>query len=234
MFERALEFVTDGTVVGLGSGRASHRFVELLGAQVREGRKIAGVPTSQATADLAKKVGIPLVELERGVELALTIDGADEVDPQLNLIKGYGRALVREKIVAAASKQLVILVGQEKLVSAIGSRGRLPIEVVPFAVPLVLDRLQALGAPGTVATVDGRSLVSDNGNTIVDCAIAACKLGGSNDPAAWELALQAIPGVVGTGLFLNAAAVVLVGDDRTFVLGEELRRPKSLVSKGTP
>src|SRR5262245_21667567 len=110
IFERALEFVADGTTVGLGSGRASHRFVELLGERVRDGLKVSGVATSQSTADLATRVGIPLVDLQPGLTLALTVDGADEVDPQLRMIKGWGRALVREKIVAAASAKLVILV----------------------------------------------------------------------------------------------------------------------------
>ena len=237
IFERALEFVVDDSVIGLGSGRASHRFVELLGERVRAGLNVNGVPTSQSTADLARKVGIPLVELEPGLELALTVDGADEVDPRLNLIKGYGRALVREKVVAAASKQLVILVGNEKLVPALGARGRLPIEVVPFAVPLVLAKVAALGAAATVWTVEGRPAVSDNGNAILDLTIANCTFAESRDPHAWELALQAIPGVVGTGLFLGSADVVLVGDDTSFVLGEELRRSasglKTSPAKGT-
>jgi ribose 5-phosphate isomerase A len=234
IFERALEFVVDDSVIGLGSGRASHRFVELLGAQVRAGRKVSGVATSQATADLARKVGIPLVELELGLELAVTVDGADEVDPRLNLVKGYGRALVREKVVAAASKQLVILVGNEKLVPALGTRGRLPIEVVPFAVPLVLAKVAALGAAASVWSVDGKPAKSDNGNAILDLTIACCTFADSRDPNAWELALQAIPGVVGTGLFLGSADIVLVGDDTTFMLGEELRRAtSSVISRAT-
>src|SRR5690242_9252074 len=114
IFERALEFVADGMVVGLGSGRASRRFVESLGQRVRDGMRVRGIPTSQQTADLATKVGIPLVTLDDVPQIDVTVDGADEVDPHLDLIKGYGRALVREKIVAGASKQLVILVGEEK------------------------------------------------------------------------------------------------------------------------
>lgn len=234
IFERALEFVVEGTTIGLGSGRASHRFVELLGERVRAGFKIAGVATSQSTADLARNVGIPLVDLEVGLTLDLTVDGADEVDPQLNLIKGWGRALVREKIVAAASAKLIILVGSEKKVPALGTRGKLPIEVVPFAVPLVLDEVAALGAKPVVWMVDGKPGVTDNGNAILDLTIEGCSFAATRDPRAWELVLRSIPGVVGTGLFLEEASVVLIGDDKSFVLGEELHRPSSVAQKGTP
>jgi ribose 5-phosphate isomerase A len=238
IFERALEFVVNDSVIGLGSGRASHRFVELLGAQVREGRKVSGVATSQSTADLARKVGIPLVELELGMELALTVDGADEVDPNLDMIKGYGRALLREKVVAWASKQLIILVGKEKLVPKLGTRGRLPIEVVPFAVPLVLGKLAAAGTVASVWSVDGKPALSDNGNFILDLTIDNCRLADTSpiefwSPKAWEPALRGIPGVVGTGLFLEMADVVLVGDDTSFVLGEELHRATTSLPKGT-
>jgi ribose 5-phosphate isomerase A len=217
IFERALEFVEEGMTVGLGSGRASHRFIELLGARVRAGLKVRGVPTSQASADLATRVGVPLVSLEEAMPLDLTVDGADEVDPQLNCIKGYGRALVREKVVAAASKRLVILVGTEKLVPVLGSRGRLPVEVVPFAVPLCLQRMRTIGCPGVLYQVDGRTFVSDNGNHLVDCTV-----GTIGQPAALELNLRLIPGVVGTGLFLQMAETVLVGDSETFELVREL------------
>src|SRR5262245_28855411 len=136
IYERALDFVRDGDTIGLGSGRASAAFIRLLGERVRGGLKVRGVPTSRASEQLAGEVGVPLVSLADGMPLAVTIDGADEVDPGLNLIKGYGRALVREKVVAAASKRLVILAGQEKIVATLGQRGRLPVEVLPFALPL--------------------------------------------------------------------------------------------------
>lgn len=232
IFERALEFVVDGTTIGLGSGRASHRFVELLGKRVRAGLKVAGVATSQSTAELARQVGVPLVNLEPGLTLSVTVDGADEVDPELNLIKGWGRALVREKIVAAASAKLVILVGKEKKVPALGTRGKLPIEVVPFALPLVIDEVATLGAEPVVWSVDGKPGVTDNGNAILDLGIGGCTFAGSHDPRAWELVLRSIPGVVGTGLFLDEASVVLIGDDQSFVLGEELHRPSSGAAKG--
>jgi ribose 5-phosphate isomerase A len=144
--ERALEMVTNGTRIGLGSGRAAQAFVKALGERVRDGRlNIYGVPTSEETARLAEQEDIPLLSLAQAGVLDLTVDGADEVDPHLDLIKGYGRALVREKIVAASSRRLVILVGDEKLVPRLGSRGKLPVEVVPFALPLCERRLRELG-----------------------------------------------------------------------------------------
>jgi ribose 5-phosphate isomerase A len=220
IFHRALEFVAEGMVVGLGSGRAATRFVELLGEKVRNGMNVRGVATSQSTAELARTAGVPLVTLTDVPHLDLTVDGADEVDPQLNLIKGYGRALVREKIVVAASKKLVILVGQEKLVPVLGSRGRLPVEVVSFAVPTFLRRAAELGCPGNVYLVNGQTWLSDNGHPIVDCQI-----GPMADPADLNRNLCDVPGVVDTGLFLKMADVVLVGDDASFELREERRRP---------
>src|SRR5262245_4881483 len=164
--EKALEYVRDGMTVGLGSGHAADRFVEALAQRVRAGLRVRGVPTSQATADLAAKRGIPLVSLEEGMPLDVTVDGADEVDPRLNLIKGYGHALVREKIVAAASRRLVILIGPEhvaeKVVDVLGRRGRLPVEVVPFALPLVQRKLDELGLPADVVMQGDAPLVSDN------------------------------------------------------------------------
>jgi ribose 5-phosphate isomerase A len=218
IYERALDFVADGAVVGLGSGRASTEFIKLVGARVRAGLHVRGVPTSQMSAELAQSLGIPLVSLEEGMPLAVTVDGADEVDPHLNLIKGYGRALVREKIVAAASRLLVILVGPGKTVPALGTRGKLPVEVVPFALPLCRARLTELGLRPVAYEVDDKPFVSDNGNTILDCGVDPI-----NDPAGLEARIRAIPGVVGTGLFLGMADVVLVGDDE-FQLKEERRR----------
>ena len=218
IYERALDFVADGAVVGLGSGRASTEFIKLVGARVRAGLRVRGVPTSQNSADLAQSLGIPLVSLEDGMPLAVTVDGADEVDPQLNLIKGYGRALVREKIVAAASRMLVILVGPGKTVPALGTRGKLPVEVVPFALPLCRARLTDLGLRPVVYELNDRSFFSDNGNLILDCGVDPI-----SDPTELEARIQAIPGVVGTGLFLGMADVVLIGDDE-FQLTEEKRR----------
>lgn len=217
---KALDFVKDGMLLGLGTGSTSAHFVRLLGERVRQGLRVKGVPTSEATRNLAEQVGVPLLEISQVDQLDLDIDGADELDPQFRLIKGGGGALLREKIVAAASKQLIILVGREKQVAKLGSRGKLPIEVVPFAVPVVLTQLKRLGIRGDLAMIDGRPLVTDNGNQIIDCAIPPL-----DDPAAFELQLRAIPGVIATGLFLQTADIVLVGDTETFILGEEHCRP---------
>jgi ribose 5-phosphate isomerase A len=221
IYERALDYVNSGSTIGLGSGRASEAFIRLLGDRVRAGLGVRGVPTSEASQHLAESVGIPLVSLEEGMPLAVTIDGADEVDPNLDLIKGYGRALVREKIVAVASQRLVILVGPGKEVPKLGNRGKLPVEVVPFALPLCRRRLADLGCAPVLWEQDSRPGVTDNGNYILDCSI-----GPLNDPRQLEAQLRAVPGVVGTGLFLAMAHAVLVGDDH-FQLLHERQRPAS-------
>ncbi len=217
IYERAVEMIADGSRVGLGSGRAASAFVRLLGERVRAGRlHIQGLPTSESTADLARQAGIPLLTLAEAGEVDVTVDGADEVDPQLNLIKGYGRALVREQIVAASSRRLVILVGEEKLVDRLGSRGKLPIEVVPFALPLCERRLQGLGCRPVLYRKDGEPFLTDNGNYIIDCGVDAIA-----DPPRLEHDLKAIPGVVGTGLFLGMADLVLVGRNDDWELKDE-------------
>ena len=213
IYERALELVPDGTVIGLGSGRAAWAFVELLGERVRSGRlRVRGVPTSEETARVAERIRRPSGgPATRPANSRVTVDGADEVDPNLDLIKGYGRALVREKIVAASSRRLVILVGEEKLVPQLGTRGRLPVEVVPFAVPLCLRRLAALGLRPVLWEENGRPGLTDNGNHILDCGTDPIP-----DAARLEADIRAIPGVVGTGLFLGMADVVLVGTGNDF------------------
>jgi ribose 5-phosphate isomerase A len=206
--QAALEFVSDGRTLGLGTGRAATAFVRALGERVRQGLDVRGVPTSEATAAVAREVGIPLLTLAEAGEIDTTFDGADEVDPQLDVIKGYGGALVREKIVAASSRRLVILVGAEKLVSKLGERGKLPVEVLDFGRALCARRLAALGCePAVRRTEDGAEYRTDNGNPILDC-----KVSGIEDPAALESAILAIPGVVGTGLFVGMADAVIVQD----------------------
>ncbi|MEX2173624.1 MAG: ribose-5-phosphate isomerase RpiA [Pirellulaceae bacterium] len=203
--ERAVEYVADGHVVGLGTGRAAAAFLEALAAQVRGGLRVRGVATSRASAELAQRLQIPLVSLDEAPEIDATIDGADEIDPHGNAIKGYGGALVREKIVAAASRRLVLLVGDEKLVPVLGSRGKLPVEVVPFGVAATARRLTNLGLVPALRMADGKPFVSDNGNQILDCGT-----GPIPQPAELEAEICAIPGVVGTGLFLGLVDVVLI------------------------
>ncbi len=204
----ALEYVRDGQVLGLGTGRAAEAFVRGLGARVAEGLSVRGIPTSGRTAALASELGIPLLRLDEVESIDTTFDGADEVDPNLDLIKGYGGALVREKIVAASSSRLVILVGPEKRVPVLGSRGKLPVEVLPFGEALCRTRLRQLGCePARRTGEDGAPCVTDNGNHILDCKIAPIE-----SPAELERAIQGIPGAVGTGLFLGLADVVVVRD----------------------
>lgn len=207
MTAMALEFIKDGDVVGLGTGRAATAFVRALGSAVKGGLQVTTVSTSRVTAALATELGIPLKTLEEVSRIDVTFDGADEVDPQLDLIKGYGGALIREKIVAASSRRLVILVGAEKLVPVLGSRGILPVEVVPFGLPLCRRRLTELGCRPTVREYDGQPFVTDNGNHILDCSISPL-----SGPASFEQAILGIPGVVGTGLFIGMADIVLVQD----------------------
>jgi ribose 5-phosphate isomerase A len=202
---QALEFVRAGDAVGLGTGRAATAFIEALGAKLSSAFQVRGVPTSQASADLAKKLGIPLIELHEVESLDVAIDGADEVDPAGNAIKGYGGALVREKIVAAAARQFVILVGEEKLVARLGTRGKIPVEVVPFAWQVTARHLAALELAPQPRMAKDQLFHTDNGNVVLDCGT-----GPLADPAALEAAIRAIPGVVGTGLFLGMATAILV------------------------
>ena len=205
--EAALDFVRDGMQIGLGTGRAATAFVEALGRRVALGLRVTGVPTSEATAALARRLHIPLAHLDEVPRLDITFDGADEVDPALDLIKGYGAAMVREKIVALSSDQLVILVGPEKLVEKIGERGRLPVEVLPFGVALVRRELVRHGLESDLRRdAQGDTLVTDNGNWILDVQLRP-----PVDARALEQAICVLPGVLGTGFFLGMADAVIVG-----------------------
>lgn len=208
---RAAALVPDGARVGLGTGRAAAAFVEQLGARVRDGLRVSGVATSEATARQAGGLGIPLIELDEDVVLDLTVDGADEVAPNLDLVKGWGGALVRERIVAAASRRQIILVGPEKLVEHLGQRGRIPVEVIPLARGLAMRELRALGlGPAVRLAPDGAPARTDNGNLTLDCAPPA-SLADGGAARGLESAILAIAGVVDTGLFLGTAERVLVG-----------------------
>jgi ribose 5-phosphate isomerase A len=204
--QRALEFVRADTVVGLGSGRTASAFVRALGDRAKRGLSVACVATSELTARLAAEVGLRVIDLGE-TPLELTVDGADEIDPRLNAIKGFGGALVRERIVAAASRRVIFLVGADKLVPVLGSRGRLPVEVLPFAVRFCTRRLRELGLTSEIRQDGERSFITDNGNFTLDCAT-----GPLADPAAIKRAISEIPGVVDIGLFLGVAERVLVAD----------------------
>ncbi len=206
---RALDFVPDGARVGLGTGHAAEAFLHALAQRVRQGLRVRGVPTSEESARLARSLGLELDTLDADEPLAVTIDGADEAERgTLNLIKGRGGALVRERIVAAAARRQVILVTPEKLVARLGEHGLLPVEVLPFAEPFCRRRVAALGPRPRLRTQEGRPFVSDNGNWILDCGVGAL-----DNPAALQAALRAIPGVVDSGLFLGTASLVLVAHD---------------------
>jgi ribose 5-phosphate isomerase A len=195
--------------VGLGSGRAAEAFVRALAAEAARGLRVRGVPTSRATATLAASLGLTLTDLP-GDPLDLTVDGADEVDPNLEHIKGYGGALARERIVAAAARRQVILVTREKLVPQLGTRGRLPIEIVPFGRFLCERRLAALGCRPRLREGPAGPFVTDNGHWILDCGIAVV-----DDAAALDHDIRRIPGVVDTGFFLGTAEQVLVAQEET-------------------
>ena len=193
-------------VIGLGTGRAAAGFVRVLGERVRAGLEIRGVPTSEATERLAQSVGIPLVGFEDVAGVDLAVDGADEVDPDLNLIKGHGGALVRERVVAAAASRFVVLVGPEKLSQRLGVKRSVPVEAIPFAAPQVRRALERMGAEAQIRTESDESpFVTDNGNLLVNASF-----GEISDPAALHAKIREIPGVLDSGLFAGMADDVLV------------------------
>ena len=212
----SLKFVQDGQVVGLGSGSTATCMIHFLGERVRAGLKIVGIPSSIHSRDLAASLGIPLTSFDQCQEIDVTIDGADEFDPALNLIKGGGGALLREKVVASASRQFIVVTDSSKQVPALGSFP-LPVEVIRFAQPLVEKRIQALGAVVTLrTTVEGKPFITDEGNHILDC-----HFGRIDDPPALARKLSDMPGIVEHGLFVGMADVVLIGKGDTVL---ELRR----------
>ncbi len=203
--QAAVDFVEDGMVLGLGTGSTAVFAVELLGQRVKEGLKIKGVSTSNATAKLAQSVGIPIVSLDDFPQLDLDIDGADEVEPSLCLIKGGGGALLREKIVAFASKRVVIIVDEKKLVERLG-KFHLPVEVIPFACGLIQKTISEMGATSTLRKRDGRVFITDENNWILDCDFGLIE-----DPRTLAQQLSAVPGIVEHGLFIDIVERVIIG-----------------------
>jgi ribose 5-phosphate isomerase A len=206
----ALAHVEDGMRLGIGSGSTAEEFVRLLAERVTAGMKITGVPTSERTAALCTELGVGLSTLDETPELDLTIDGADEIDPELRLIKGGGGALLREKIVAAASARMIVIVDAAKFVPVLGAFP-LPIEVVPFGLAATRRAIEAvaaeLGLRGAIAprAADGRAFVTDGGHYILDASF-----GRIGDPDRLAARLSTIPGVVEHGLFIGLASAAIV------------------------
>jgi len=205
--ESAVALVEDGMILGLGTGSTAKLAVDALGKRVAAGLHVIGIPTSEFTAQQARSLGIPLSTLDEHPEIDLTIDGADEVEAgTLNLIKGRGGALLREKIVASASKRLVIIVDESKLVQRLGSKFAVPVELVPFGWPAATRRLEGLGAKVALrSSADGKPFVTDGGHYIVDCAFGPIAA-----PSQLDHELNNIVGVVEHGLFLKMASQVIV------------------------
>jgi ribose 5-phosphate isomerase A len=212
----SLRFVRDGMTLGLGTGSTAAYVVRFLGEQVRAGLKLRGIPTSVHTGELATSLGIPLTTLEECQQIDVDIDGADEFDPQLHLIKGGGGALLREKVIASASRQVVIIADSSKQVAVLG-KFPLPVEVIPFAQPLLAKRITALGATVKLRKdAKGNPFVTDEGHHILDCSF-----GQIPDPPALARKLSDMPGVVEHGLFIDLATVVLCANGENVA---ELRR----------
>lgn len=205
--EYAVDFIKEGMTIGLGTGSTVYWTIQKLGELVREGLAIRGVPTSKQTEQLAKELQIPLVSLSEVDELDLTIDGADEISDDLQLTKGGGGALLREKLVATASKQLIIVADESKLVSRLG-KFPLPVEVVPFAAEHTAQRIcTLLDCTTTLRLQNNKPYIIDNGNFIVDCAFPEFIA----NPIETHQFLKTLTGVVETGLFINMAHIVVIG-----------------------
>jgi ribose 5-phosphate isomerase A len=202
----AAKLVREGDVVGLGTGSTAYFAVIALGERAKAGLKILGIPTSVQTGDLARSVGITLTTLDEHPEIDITIDGADEVDHQLNLIKGGGGALLREKVVASASKRMIVIADSSKYVDVLG-KFPLPLEIISFARTVVEKKILSLGASVKLRTKgDGGPYLTDNGNPILDCSFREIK-----NPRALAQELSNLPGIVEHGLFIGLAERVLIG-----------------------
>ena len=203
--EKVAEHIKDGMIIGLGTGSTAYYAIKKVGEMVRNGLKVKAVPTSKETAQLAAEEGIELVELADVKSLDLTIDGADEVDPKFNLIKGGGGALLREKIVASATDKLIIVVDESKLVEHLGAFP-LPVEITPFSWQYTQQLIEKFGCSSEIRKEDGEIFVTDNNNYILDC-----NFGKIEDPGKVTLELNKLPGVVENGIFAEMAEIVVVG-----------------------
>jgi len=216
--EKAVEQIEDGMIVGLGTGSTIEYVLKKIGENVRKGLKIKGIPTSLHTQRLAKEEKIPITTLEENPEIDLTIDGADEVDSNLNLIKGGGGALTREKIIAFHSKKVIIVVDDSKIVKALGIDFSLPVEVVKFGWTATKKALETFGCKIELRKIMGNEpFITDNSNYILDCEFDKI-----DDPAQLEIDINNIPGVVENGLFIGLADEIIVGGKQGILtLGKE-------------
>ncbi|MDG1486821.1 MAG: ribose-5-phosphate isomerase RpiA [SAR324 cluster bacterium] len=212
--EAAVEYVKDGMIVGLGTGSTTEYAVKKLGERVRDGLAIRGIPTSDVTKVQAEEEGIPLIDFSETMYIDLTIDGADEIDVNLNMIKGGGAALLREKIVASASKEEIIIVSHEKFVKQLGSFP-LPVEVIPFGWQIIFNQLETLGGSPDLRLKQGQPLRTDQGNYIIDCRFRQII-----DAAQLEQRLNMIPGVVENGLFTGLCTRMIMAEGEKIVVKE--------------
>ena len=210
--EAACEYVKDGMIVGLGTGSTAEFAVKKIGELVRNGLSIRGIPTSDSTKILAESEGIPLIDFSETMFIDLTIDGADEIDANLNMIKGGGAALLREKIVASASREEIIIVSVSKLVQQLGAFP-LPVEVIPFGWQVVFNQLESLQGNPELRLKQGQQSVTDQGNFIVDCHFRKIE-----NPEQLEQHLNMIPGVVENGLFINLCTRMIMADGENIII----------------
>src|SRR5262245_39246118 len=208
----AVGLVESGQIVGLGSGSTATHAIRFLAERVRSGLKILGIPTSERSQHLAQQLGITLTTLEEHPQIDIDIDGADEIDPDLNLIKGGGGAFLREKVIASVSRRFVVVADSAKEVAMLG-KFPLPVEVIPFAQSLIQPQIEAMGAKVSARhRPDGSVYVTDEKHHILDCTFGAIP-----HPAALAAELKKIPGVVEHGLFIGMAEMALVGKDGSVV-----------------
>jgi ribose 5-phosphate isomerase A len=203
----AADLVPDGSTIGFGTGSTFAFVLERLAERQRQGLRVRGVATSQATADLAARLGVPVLPIDAVDRLDLAIDGADEVDPRRNLIKGGGGAHLRERLVAVLARELIVIVDESKLVPELGRSFPLPVEVVPFGWQHTAARVAATGCRPSRRERDGAPFITDNGNFVLDC-----RYEGIADPEALQRRLDGVPGVVDHGLFVGMAGRVVVAD----------------------
>ncbi len=206
--EKAADCVQNGMALGLGTGSTVRYFVERLGELVGEGLDVVGVPTSKRTEDLARQVGVPLTTLEETPTLDLAIDGADEVDPDLNLVKGMGGALLREKIVASSCREFMVIADESKIVDKLGTKSPLPVEITQFGWTSVKEWIAKLGCVPELRMVEGRPYLTDNQNYLLEC-----EFNGIEDPFDLDEKLHRLPGVVETGLFLDLTCRAIIGKE---------------------